>query len=56
VAALVAGQRDSLGVFLDRRRNDFSDTAVMAKVDHLRAGRLHDPAHDVDRRIVPVKK
>jgi hypothetical protein len=33
-----------------------SDRPVMAKMDHLGAPGLHDPPHDVDRRVVPVEQ
>ena len=54
--ALVGGDRHPLGVFLQRRRYDFFHAAVVAEVDHLGSGRLHEPAHDADRRVVTVEK
>src|SRR5260221_1556699 len=56
VAALVRGDRDALHVFLQRGRNDFVDRAVVAEMDHFRAARLQDAAHDVDGRVVAVEK
>jgi hypothetical protein len=49
VPALVAGQRDAVGVFLQRGAHVL-DAAVVAQVDHFRALRLDQAAHDVDAR------
>ena len=56
VAALVGADRDPVGVLLDRGAHDVGDAAVVAEVDDLGAGRLDQPAHDVDRRVVPVEE
>src|SRR5437867_221831 len=56
VAALIRRDRDAVRVFLQRGRDDVLDRSVMAEVDHLAAGRLEDPAHDVDRRVVAVEQ
>ncbi|MNU92940.1 hypothetical protein D3C71_828690 [compost metagenome] len=54
--ALVRRQRNRVGVFLQRRAHHVLDAAVVAQVDHLRALRLDQAAHDVDGRIVAVKQ
>ena len=56
VAALVGGDRDALGVLLDRGVDDLLDRAVVAEMDHLGPLRLQDAAHDVDGGIVTVKQ
>ena len=56
VAALVGADRDALDVLLDRRVDDLLDGAVVAEVDDLGPLALHDPSHDVDRRVVPVEQ
>jgi hypothetical protein len=56
VAALVGRQRDRIGVLLQRRAHHILDAAVVAEMDHLRALRLDQPAHDVDRRVVAVEQ
>ena len=56
VAALVTGDGDALDVLLQRRVDDLLHRAVVAEVDDLRAGRLQDAAHDVDRCIVAVEQ
>jgi len=56
VAALVAGQRDAVGVFLQRGADDVLDAAVVAQVDDFRALALDQAAHDVDGGIVPVEQ
>jgi hypothetical protein len=56
VAALVGGDGDALHVLLQRRGDDLLDRAVVAEVDHLRAGRLQDAPHDVDRGVVAVEQ
>ena len=56
VAALVGGDGDALDVLLDRGVDDLADAAVVAEVDHLGALALHDPPHDVDRRVVAVEQ
>ncbi len=43
-------------VFLQRGGGDLPDRAVVAEMDHFRAARLQDAAHDVDRGVVPVEK
>ena len=56
VAALVGRQRDGVGVFLQRGAHHVFHRAVVAEVDHLRALRLDDPPHDVDRRVVAIEQ
>ena len=56
VAALVRRDGDAVHVLLDGAVDDLGDRAVVAEVDDLGAGRLHDPAHHVDRRVVPVEQ
>ena len=56
VATLVGADGDALHVLLDRRVDDLLDRAVVPEVDDLGALRLHDPPHDVDRRVVPVEE
>ena len=56
VATLVRGKRDALDVLLDNRAHDLVDAAVVAEVDHLRALRLQDAAHDVDRGVMAIEE
>ena len=56
VPALVAADRDRLGIFLERCLDDVLRRSVMTKMDHFRSASLEDAAHDVDRRIVPVEE
>ncbi len=56
VAALVGRDGDAVRVFLQRASDNLFDRSVVTEMDHLAAGRLQDPAHDVDRRVVAVKK
>ena len=56
VPALVGAHRDRIGVFLHRRAHHFAHRAVVTEMDHLRARPLQNPAHDVDRGIVPVEE
>src|SRR5262249_460835 len=56
VAALVGADRDCVGVLLDRRPDDLLDAAVVAEVDDLGAAVLDQPAHHVDRAVVPVEQ
>ena len=56
VAALIGGDGDALGVFLQGGVDDFLHRAVMAEMDDLHAGGLEDAAHDVDGGIVAVKE
>ena len=56
MAALVGRHGDAVGIFLDRRLDDFVDRAVVAEMDDLRPLRLQDAPHDVDRRVVPVEQ
>ncbi len=43
-------------VLLQRGAHHVLDRAVVAEVDHLRALRLDDPPHDVDRRVVAIEQ
>jgi hypothetical protein len=56
VTALVRRDGDAVRVFLQRTVHDLLHAAVVPEVDHLATGRLQDPAHDVDRRIVAVEQ
>ena len=56
VAALVGGQGDSVCVFLDGAIHDVLCRAVVAKVDDLRPGGLHQTSNDVDGRVVAVEE
>jgi hypothetical protein len=56
VAALVRADGDALHVFLQRRRHDFIDGAVVPEVHDLGAHALQKAAHDVDRRVVAVEQ
>ena len=56
VPALVTGQRDAVGVFLQRGAHDILDAAVVAQVDHFRTLALDQPPHDVDGGVVPVEQ
>ena len=56
VPALVGRDGDALHVLLDRGLDDLADGPVVTEVDHLGAGVLEDPPHDVDRGVVPVEE
>ena len=56
VAALVAGNGNGLGIFLNGAVHDFLHRAVVAQVDNLRAAALNNAAHDVDGGVVPIKE
>src|SRR5690606_2073104 len=56
VPALVGRQRDGVRVLLQRRPHHVLHRAVVPQVDHLRALRLDQPAHDVDGRVVAVEQ
>jgi hypothetical protein len=43
-------------ILLDRAIDDLVHRAVVPQVDDLAAGRLQDPPHDVDRRVVAVEQ
>ena len=53
---LVGGHRNGLSVFLDGTVDHFVYTAVVAEVNDLATGTLHDAAHDVDGGIVPIEQ
>ena len=40
----------------NRGDDDLLDRAIVSEMDDLGARRLEDPAHDVDRRVVPVEQ
>ena len=48
VAALIGADRDALGIFFDRRIDNFPHRPVMAEVNNFRTGCLKDATHDVD--------
>ena len=56
VAALVGGHGNGLSVFLDGTVDHFVYTAVVAEVNDLATGTLHDAAHDVDGGIVTIEQ
>src|SRR5690606_7443560 len=56
VPALVAGERDGVGVLLQGRAHHVLHRAVVAQVDHFRALGLDQPAHDVDGGVVAVEQ
>jgi hypothetical protein len=56
VSTLVATDCDALNIFLQRRRHNLLDRAVVSQVNDLRTHALHDAAHDVDRGVVTVKQ
>ena len=56
VPALVGTDRDAVGIFLDRGAHDVVDAAVVTEVDDLRALRLDQAPHDVDRGVVAVEQ
>ena len=56
MTALVAGQRDGVGVFLQCGADHVLDAAVVAEVDDFGALRLDQPAHDVDGGIVAIEQ
>jgi hypothetical protein len=56
MAALVAGDGDAVGVFLQRGGDDFLHAAVVAEVDDLRAFLLQQAADDVDAGVVAVEQ
>jgi len=56
VSTLVGADRDAVGILLQRRAHDVPDAAVVAEVYDLRALRLYQAAHHVDRGIVAVEE
>jgi hypothetical protein len=56
VAALVAADRDAVGVFLQGGGDDLVDRAVVAQVHDFGAHALQDAAHDVDGGVVAVEQ
>ncbi len=56
VAALVGGQGDGVCVFLDGTIHDVLGRTVVAKVDDLRTGGLHQTPNDVDGSVVAVEQ
>ena len=56
VPALVRADGDALHVLLDGGVDDLAHAAVVPEVDDLGPLGLHDPPHDVDRRVVPVEQ
>jgi hypothetical protein len=56
VTALIRGDGDGLGILLDGGLDDVQAASVVAEMNHLGAGRLKDPAKDVDRCVVTVKE
>ena len=54
--ALVAGDGNTLYIFLNGRLYDLKHTAVMPQVYDLGALTLHDPAHHINGGIMPVEK
>ena len=56
VAALVGAHRDRMGVLVERRDDDLLHRPVVPEVHHLGPRGLEDPAHDVDRGVVPVEQ
>jgi hypothetical protein len=56
VPALVARERDAIGVFLQGGAHHVFDAAVVAQVHHFRALRLDQATHDVDRGVVAVEQ
>jgi hypothetical protein len=56
VATLVTGERDRVGVLLQRGAHHVLDAPVVAEVDHFGALGLDEAAHDVDRGVMPVEQ
>ena len=56
MATLVRSHRNGLSVFLDGTVDHFVYTAVVAEVNDLTTGTLHDTAHDVDGGIVTIEQ
>jgi hypothetical protein len=56
VAALVAADRDAVGILLDRGTDDVGDAAVVAEVDDFGPVGLQDAADDVDGGVVAVEE
>ena len=56
MAALVTGQRDCIGIFLQRGADHVLDAAIVAQVHHFGALRLDQAAHDVDGGVVAVEQ
>ena len=56
VSALVAAHCNCVGIFLDGGCDDVGDRAVVSEVNDLGPSCLDQPAHDVDRGVVPIKQ
>ena len=55
MASLVRAYRDTVDIFLQRSQHDLINTPVVTQMNHLRTLLLHDPAHDINRRIMAIK-
>ncbi len=53
---LVGRYGDAVHVLLDGSGHDLIERSVVAKMDHLDAGRLQQAAYEVDRRVMTIKK
>src|SRR5438045_1903268 len=56
VPALVAGHCDGLCIFLYSSGDNFFNRTIVSKMYHFTPGRLYDAAHDIDCRIMAIKK
>ena len=56
MAALVAADRDGIGILGDGGAHDVGDAAVVAEVHDLGAARLQQAADHVDGGVVPVEQ
>ena len=54
--ALIAGNANSLGIFFNRRIDNFFNRSIMTEMNHFRTGALQDTTHDINRRVMAIKK
>ena len=56
MTALIAGYGDALYIFFDGGFDDLPNGSVVSEMDDLGTLTLQDPSHDVNGRIVAIKK
>ena len=55
MSALVGGNGNTMDIFFNSTFNNFMSTPVMTQMNYFSTLTLHDPAHNIDRSIMPVE-
>ena len=55
VTALIGGDGDSVGIFLDGSIYDIVHCTVVSQMNDFGPTSLQNPPHDVDCRVMPIK-